>query len=66
MIFATTSRENAGNRKIDWGWIGVIWLYNIVVYILLDPIKFGVRHAVSGRVWGLMLDQRVSSKYPFS
>ncbi|XP_034693946.1 ATPase 11, plasma membrane-type-like isoform X2 [Vitis riparia] len=58
MIFATTSRENAGNRKIDWGWIGVIWLYNIVVYILLDPIKFGVRHAVSGRVWGLMLDQR--------
>ncbi|KAJ9706971.1 hypothetical protein PVL29_002104 [Vitis rotundifolia] len=65
-IFATISTENAGNRKIDWGWIGVIWLYNILIYMLLDPIKFGVQHAVSGRAWGLMLDQRVSSKYPFS
>ena len=49
MISATASWEFAGIRKIGWGWTGVIWLYNILTYMLLDPIKFGVRYALSGR-----------------
>lgn len=48
-----------GVRKIGWGWTAVIWLYNIVSYMLLDPIKFGVRYALSGRAWNLLLNQRV-------
>lgn len=50
----------AGIEKIGWGWTGVIWLYNILTYMLLDPIKFGVRYALSGRAWGLVYDNRVS------
>lgn len=38
----------------------MIWLYNTVTYMLLDPIKFGVRYALSGRAWGLVLEKRVS------
>ena len=49
MISATASWEFAGIRKIGWGWTGVIWLYNILTYMLLDPIKFGVQYALSGR-----------------
>ena len=49
MISATASLEFAGIKKIGWGWTGVIWLYNILTYMLLDPIKFGVQYALSGR-----------------
>ena len=35
-------------------------MYNIITYILLDPIKFAVCYALSGRAWNLVLDQRVS------
>lgn len=45
----------AGIEKIGWDWTGVIWLYDILTYMLLDPIKFGVRCAVSGSAWGLVL-----------
>ncbi|RVX15592.1 ATPase 11, plasma membrane-type [Vitis vinifera] len=60
VISATLSWKLAGIKKIGWGWTGVIWLYNILTYMLLDPIKFGVRYALSGRAWGLMLDQRTA------
>lgn len=52
-----------GIQRIGWGWCGVIWLYNILSYLLLDPIKFGVRYALSGRAWNLLLNQRVCSTY---
>ncbi|GAY41840.1 hypothetical protein CUMW_062500 [Citrus unshiu] len=55
----------------DWGRDGVsdapalkkadIWLYNIVTDMLLDSLKFPVRFALSGRAWGLVVDQRVSA-----
>ncbi|XP_052292088.1 LOW QUALITY PROTEIN: ATPase 11, plasma membrane-type [Citrus sinensis] len=38
-----------------------IWLYNIVTDMLLDSLKFPVRFALSGRAWGLVVDQRVSA-----
>lgn len=50
----------AAIEGIGWGWAGVIWLYNIVSYILLDPIKFLIRYAISGRAWDLVIDQRVA------
>nr|GLL44897.1 plasma membrane ATPase 1-like isoform X1 [Ipomoea trifida] len=46
----------AGIEKIGWRWTAVIWLDNIVTYFLLDPIKFGVRYALSGKAWGLLLN----------
>ncbi|XP_042003575.1 ATPase 11, plasma membrane-type-like [Salvia splendens] len=49
-----------GIQRIGWGWCGVIWLYNILSYLLLDPIKFGVRYALSGRAWNLLLNQRTA------
>ncbi|KAH9665529.1 ATPase 10 plasma membrane-type [Citrus sinensis] len=36
---------------IGWGWAGVIWLYSLVFYILLDIIKFTVRYALSREAW---------------
>jgi hypothetical protein len=29
-------------------------------YFLLDPLKFAVRYAISGRAWDLVVDQKVS------
>lgn len=60
VISATMTWELAGIRAIGWGWTGVIWLYNILTYLLLDPIKFAVRYALSGRAWSLVVNQRVS------
>ncbi|KAK9271639.1 hypothetical protein L1049_002002 [Liquidambar formosana] len=45
---------------IGWGWAGVIWLYNIVFYFPLDPIKFFIRYALSGRAWDLVIQQRIA------
>lgn len=60
LISALATSDFAGIHKIDWGWTGVIWLYNIIIYMLLDPIKFAVRYALSGRAWSLVYNQRVS------
>ncbi|KAF3553898.1 hypothetical protein F2Q69_00018041 [Brassica cretica] len=50
----------AGIRSIGWGWTGVIWIYNIVTYMLLDPIKFVVRYGLSGKPWTQMFEQRIA------
>ncbi|KAI3687211.1 hypothetical protein L1987_80905 [Smallanthus sonchifolius] len=47
-------------HKIGWGWTGVIWLYNILSYMLLDPIKFAVRYALSGRAWGHVINRKTA------
>ncbi|KZV53293.1 plasma membrane ATPase 1-like [Dorcoceras hygrometricum] len=60
LLSAVVTCDLFGIRKIGWGWTAVIWLYNIVTYFLLDPIKFGVRYALSGRAWGLLLNQRTA------
>ncbi|KAH6789599.1 H[+]-ATPase 7 [Perilla frutescens var. frutescens] len=60
VIAATATIKFAGIRSIGWGWTGVIWLFNTVTYMLLDPIKFAVRYALSGRAWGLVLDKRTA------
>ncbi|KAG8662300.1 hypothetical protein MANES_01G085000v8 [Manihot esculenta] len=60
VISAEATWGFAGVRKIGWKWTGVIWLYNIVTYMLLDPIKFAVRYALSGRAWSLVYNQRTT------
>ncbi|KAG2399096.1 ATPase 11 [Vigna angularis] len=50
----------AAIEGIGWGWAGVIWLYNIIFYIPLDPIKFLIRYALSGRAWELVIEQRIA------
>ncbi|XP_052208804.1 ATPase 11, plasma membrane-type-like [Diospyros lotus] len=60
LISAVVTWDTAKIARIGWGWTGVIWLYNIVTYILLDPIKFGVRYALSGKAWNLMLNQKTA------
>jgi hypothetical protein len=52
--------EVASIRGIGWGWTGAIWVYNIIIYLLLDPIKFAVRYGLSGRAWNLVIDKKVS------
>ncbi|KAI3875549.1 hypothetical protein MKX03_027062, partial [Papaver bracteatum] len=34
-------------QGIGWGWAGIIWLYNIVIYIHLDTIKIIARYALT-------------------
>lgn len=60
VLSAVVTWELAGIVQIGWKWSGVIWLYNILTYILLDPIKFGVRYALSGRAWGLIVNQKTA------
>lgn len=60
VISAAANWDFAGIRKIGWGWTAIIWVYNIMSYLLLDPLKFAVRYFLSGRAWGLLVDQRVS------
>ncbi|CAI0413020.1 unnamed protein product [Linum tenue] len=50
----------AGIHSIGWKWTAVIWVYNIVTYMLLDLIKFAVRYCLSGRAWGLVYNQRTA------
>jgi H+-transporting ATPase len=50
----------AGIHAIGGKWTIVIWLYNIVTYMLLDPIKFAVRYGLSGRAWGLVYEKRTA------
>lgn len=49
----------AAIEGIGWGWAGVVWLYNIIFYFPLDPIKFIIRYALSGKAWDLVIEQRV-------
>ncbi|XP_034895173.1 plasma membrane ATPase 1 [Populus alba] len=60
VISATATWKFAGIRSIGWGWTAVIWVYNILTYFLLDPIKFAVRYALSGRAWNNIIDQRTA------
>lgn len=60
VLAATLTWNVGGIRSIGWRWTGVIWLYNIVTYVLLDPIKFAVRYALSGRAWNLVVNQRTA------
>ncbi|RDX74152.1 ATPase 11, plasma membrane-type, partial [Mucuna pruriens] len=54
VISATLTWDVAGIKSIGWGWTGVIWLYNTITYVFLDPLKFAVRYALSGRAWNLV------------
>ncbi|KAJ6679311.1 CALCIUM-TRANSPORTING ATPASE [Salix purpurea] len=59
-ISATATWKFAGIRSIGWGWTAIIWVYNILTYFLLDPIKFAVGYALSGRAWNSIIDQRTA------
>jgi len=39
IISATATWKFAEIRKIGWGWTGVIWIYNILTYFLLDLLN---------------------------
>lgn len=60
VVSATVTWQLAGIKSIGWGWTGVIWLYNTITYLFLDPLKFAVRYALSGRAWNTVINQRVS------
>lgn len=60
VIAATVTSKMIGIRAIGWRWTGAIWAYNVIIYILLDPIKLGVRYALSGKAWNLVLDKKAS------
>ncbi|KAL8122123.1 hypothetical protein AgCh_018752 [Apium graveolens] len=47
VISALLTWDVAGIVKIKWKWDAIIWIYNILSYLLLDPIKFGVWNALS-------------------
>lgn len=66
VISATANWGFTGIRNIGWGWTGVIWLYNLVTYLFLDPLKFLARYALSGKAWGLVVEKRVSTSKPIT
>lgn len=58
------SWEFARIGKIGRRWTGGIWLFNIAAYMLLDPLKFTIRYALSGKAWGLAFDKKVCETKP--
>ncbi|KAL5161500.1 ATPase 11, plasma membrane-type [Glycine soja] len=60
VVSATVTWQLAGIKSIGWGWTGVIWLYNTITYLFLDPLKFAVRYALSGRAWNTVINQRTA------
>ncbi|KAJ8774404.1 hypothetical protein K2173_012478 [Erythroxylum novogranatense] len=60
VISATATWSFAGIHQIGWKWCGAIWAYNVVTYMLLDPIKFAVRYALSNKAWNLVYNQRTA------
>ncbi|CAM0871308.1 unnamed protein product [Alopecurus aequalis] len=60
VLAAVVTWELASIRGIGWGWTGAIWVYNIIIYLLLDPIKFAVRYGLSGKAWNLVIDKKVA------
>ncbi|KAL6181254.1 hypothetical protein ACLB2K_047909 [Fragaria x ananassa] len=60
LITAKASWGWAQIHSVGWGWTGAVWVYNIIIYMLLDPIKFFVRYALSGRAWSLVLNKRTA------
>ncbi|CAK9226258.1 unnamed protein product [Sphagnum troendelagicum] len=47
-------------QGIGWGWAGVIWLYSLIFYLPLDPIKFAIRYILSGKAWDNLLDSKTA------
>ncbi|GLT49135.1 hypothetical protein SLA2020_227130 [Shorea laevis] len=60
VISAHATWKFTGIKAIGWGWVGVICLYNLLSYLLLEPIKFAVRYALSGRAWGLVINKKTA------
>ncbi|XP_077222512.1 plasma membrane ATPase 2-like [Tasmannia lanceolata] len=60
VISAEANWKFAGIKSIGWCWTGVVWLFSIVTYMFLDPLKFCLQYALSGKAWGLVLDQRTA------
>jgi H+-transporting ATPase len=50
-------------QGIGWGWAGVIWLYSLIFYLPLDPIKFAIRYILSGKAWDNLLDSKVNTPF---
>ncbi|XP_010259861.1 PREDICTED: plasma membrane ATPase [Nelumbo nucifera] len=47
-------------QGIGWGWAGVIWVYSIIFYFPLDPLKFIIRFALSGKAWDNLLENKTA------
>ncbi|CAI9095681.1 OLC1v1031677C1 [Oldenlandia corymbosa var. corymbosa] len=60
VLSVTTTSKFCKIRKISVGWALVIWVYNFLCYLLLDPIKFAIRYSLSGKAWDLLLNQRMA------
>ncbi|XP_077222113.1 plasma membrane ATPase 2-like [Tasmannia lanceolata] len=52
VISAEANWKFTGIKSIGWRWTGVVWLFNIVTYMFLEPLKFCVQYALSGKAWG--------------
>ncbi|GAB2289571.1 ATPase 4, plasma membrane-type [Dionaea muscipula] len=50
----------AAIEGVGWGWAGIIWLFNIISYVLLDFLKFFIRYTMSGNAWDLVIEQRTA------
>ncbi|GLU01966.1 hypothetical protein SLE2022_192410 [Rubroshorea leprosula] len=60
LIAVYASWSFAAIEGIGWGWVGVVWLYNLIFYIPLDFIKFFIQYALSGKAWDLVIEQRTA------
>ncbi|KAG6551256.1 hypothetical protein Mapa_007182 [Marchantia paleacea] len=44
------SWDYAFMEGLEWRWAAVVWLWSVITYIPLDPIKFAIRYGIAGQV----------------
>ncbi|GKV50368.1 hypothetical protein SLEP1_g57075 [Rubroshorea leprosula] len=47
-------------KGIGWTWAGVIWLYSLVTYILLDLLKFAIQYLLGSNVRDTLLQDKTT------
>ncbi|OAE28769.1 hypothetical protein AXG93_2446s1110 [Marchantia polymorpha subsp. ruderalis] len=43
------SWDYAFMEGLEWRWAAVVWLWSLITYIPLDPIKFAIRYGIAGQ-----------------
>ncbi|KAG0607763.1 hypothetical protein M758_8G053300 [Ceratodon purpureus] len=59
IVAVYASWEFARIEGCGWKWAGVVWLYDVVWYFPLDPIKMTSHYMLSGQAWTLLTEHKV-------
>uniref|UniRef100_A0A7I4EHS2 Plasma membrane ATPase n=1 Tax=Physcomitrium patens TaxID=3218 RepID=A0A7I4EHS2_PHYPA len=59
LIAVYASWNFAKIQGCGWKWAGIVWIYDVLWYFPMDPIKMVSRYMLSGQAWTLMTEHKV-------